>query len=308
MFEFSNRRFLVVGSDLGSRGCLSWNCPEPITNNCAHQVSKVVYNKSAETGLQLAQPSLSLCKLLSLQTCKVQCSPVSARTELLQILSYVLYFSVWLLSYQFFCLPWPLSVFHTHKAPSFFSFIFRTQGQTRPFKLLAPPSQPQWQRANCRPVSAGLTPSSYELHRFFLYLMRTLMTMHSWYQRICAKMCWTCLMRLVRICINIVPTLYAMLVIMTHYFVRFRLRMWEMWSFQWFLSLKLQINLLKIGFERKIQLRTCSHLKVYHSIQVWFGFILDSSKLGYTLQTMSYFDFTLYCNMGSHLGQWHRPH
>jgi hypothetical protein len=60
-----------VGSDLGSRGCLSRNYPEPITlvstNNCARQVSKVVYNKSAETGLQLAQPSLSLCKLLPLQ-------------------------------------------------------------------------------------------------------------------------------------------------------------------------------------------------------------------------------------------------
>jgi hypothetical protein len=43
-----------------------------------------VYNKSAETGLQLAQPSLSLCKLLPLQTCKVGGSPVPARTELLQ--------------------------------------------------------------------------------------------------------------------------------------------------------------------------------------------------------------------------------
>jgi hypothetical protein len=46
-----------VGSDLGSRGCLSSNCPEPVTgvstNNCACQVSKVVYNKSAETGLPL---------------------------------------------------------------------------------------------------------------------------------------------------------------------------------------------------------------------------------------------------------------
>jgi hypothetical protein len=74
MFEFSNRRFLVVGSDLGSRGCLFWNCPEPITNNCAHQVSKVVYNKSAETGLQLAQPSLSLCKLLPLQSLRLTSS------------------------------------------------------------------------------------------------------------------------------------------------------------------------------------------------------------------------------------------
>jgi hypothetical protein len=49
MFEFSNGRFLEVRSDLGSQGCLYWNCPEPITNNCAHQFSKVVYNKSAET-------------------------------------------------------------------------------------------------------------------------------------------------------------------------------------------------------------------------------------------------------------------
>ncbi len=50
--------------------------------------------------------------------------------------------SAWLLPYHFFCLPCPLSVFHTHKAPSLFSFIFRTQ-----FKLSAPPSQAQWQRA-----------------------------------------------------------------------------------------------------------------------------------------------------------------
>jgi hypothetical protein len=141
----------------------------------------------------------------------------------------------------------------------------------------------------------------YEWYRFFLYLMRTLMTMHSWNQPFCTKTCWTCLVRLVRICMNMVPTLYVMLVIMTHYFVRFRLRMWEIWNFQWFLTLKLQINLLKIGFGRKNQLRTCSHLKVYHSIQGWFCFILDSSKMGYTLQTMSYVDFTLYCNMGSHL-------
>ncbi len=56
--------------------------------------------------------------------------------------------SVWLLTYQFFCLLCPLSVFHTHKATSHFSFIFRTQHQTSPFKLLAPPSQAQWQRAH----------------------------------------------------------------------------------------------------------------------------------------------------------------
>jgi hypothetical protein len=37
-------------------------------------------------------------------------------------------------------------------------------------------------------------------------------------------------------------------------------------------------------------------------------FILDSSKMGYTLQTMPYVDFTLYFNRGSHLGQQHRPH
>ncbi len=57
---------------------------KPITNNCAHQVSKVVYNNSAETGLQLAQPSLSLCKLLPLQTCKIGASPLPASTELFQ--------------------------------------------------------------------------------------------------------------------------------------------------------------------------------------------------------------------------------
>ncbi len=85
-----------------------------------------------------------------------------------------------------------------------------------------------------------------------------------------------------------------------------RLRTWEIWNFQCFLSLQLQINLQKIGFERKNQLRMCSHFSVYHSIQVWFCFILDSSKMGYTLQTMSYVDFTLYSNMGSHLGQGHR--
>jgi hypothetical protein len=50
----------------------------------------------------------------------------------------------------------------------------------------------------------------------------------------------------------------------------------------------------------------CSHFSVYHSIQVWFCFILDSSKMGYTLQTMSYVDFTLYSNTSSHLGQGHR--
>jgi len=54
------------------------------TNNCARQVSKVVYNKSAETGLQLADPSLSLCELLPLQTCKIGGSPVPAKTELWQ--------------------------------------------------------------------------------------------------------------------------------------------------------------------------------------------------------------------------------
>jgi hypothetical protein len=54
----------------------------------------------------------------------------------------------------------------------------------------------------------------------FLYLMRTLMTTHSWYQPLCGKTCWTCLMELVRISINKVTTLYVMLVIMTHYFVR----------------------------------------------------------------------------------------
>ncbi len=113
MFEFSNRRFLVVGSDFGSGGCLSWNCLEPITNNCAHHVSKVVYNKSAETGLPLAQPSLSLCKLLPLQSwwliisCKNGAVAKYCHMEL----------SVWLLPYQFFCLPWPLSLFHTHKSP-----------------------------------------------------------------------------------------------------------------------------------------------------------------------------------------------
>jgi hypothetical protein len=90
----------------------------------------------------------------------------------------------------------------------------------------------------CTSLCSGkiISHHHYEWYRFFLYLMRTLMTVHSWNQPFCAKTCWTCLMRLVRICINMVPTLYLMLVIMTHYFVRFRLRMWEIWNFQWFVT------------------------------------------------------------------------
>ncbi len=73
-----------------------------------------------------------------------------------------------------FCLPCPLSVFHTHKAPSLFSFIFRTQRQTWRFKLLAPSSQAQWQRAKffCLPcpLSAFHThkaPINSEVHQIF---------------------------------------------------------------------------------------------------------------------------------------------
>ncbi len=50
----------------------------------------------------------------------------------------------------------------------------------------------------------------------------------------------------------------------------FRLRMWEIWNCQWFLSLQLQINLLKMGFERKNQLRT--HLK-RSTIQFKYDFV-----------------------------------
>ncbi len=52
-------------------------------------------------------------------------------------------------------------------------------------------------------------------------------------------------------------------------FVRFGLRMPEILNFKWFLSLKIQINHKKQGFGRKNQMRMWSHLKNYHSIQVW---------------------------------------
>jgi hypothetical protein len=82
--------------------------------------------------------------------------------------------SVWLLPYQFFCLPCPLFVFHTQKAPSLFSFVFRTQLQTWPFKLLAPPSQAQWQKAQLYSLPCPLSlfhthkaPINSEAHQIF---------------------------------------------------------------------------------------------------------------------------------------------
>jgi len=79
---------------------------------------------------------------------------------------------------QFSCLPCPLSVFHTYKAPSLFSFILRRQWQTWPVKLLGPPSQPQWQRAQflCAmpcPLSVFHThkpPINWEAHQIFPHL------------------------------------------------------------------------------------------------------------------------------------------
>ncbi len=76
--------------------------------------------------------------------------------------------SAWLLPYQFFCLPCPLSVFHTHKAPRLFSFIFTTQWQTWPFNLLAPPSQAQWQRAQFFRLPCPL--SVFQTHKAHLTL------------------------------------------------------------------------------------------------------------------------------------------
>jgi hypothetical protein len=53
------------------------------------------------------------------------------------------------------------------------------------------------------------------------------------------------------------------------YFMRFGLRMREILSFGWFLSLKFQINSKNLGFGRKNQLKTWSNLQVYNSIQLW---------------------------------------
>jgi len=41
------------------------------------------------------------------------------------------------------------------------------------------------------------------------------------------------------------------------YLIRFGFRMWEIVILKWFLSLKIQINFEKWGFERKIQLGMC---------------------------------------------------
>jgi hypothetical protein len=77
-------------------------------------------------------------------------------------------------------------VFHTHKAPSLFSFILRTQRQTWPFKLLAPPSQAQWQRAQffCLPCPLSLFHThkallNWEAHQIFKCLPNLLHKMWS---------------------------------------------------------------------------------------------------------------------------------
>jgi hypothetical protein len=102
--------------DLSSRGCLSWNCPEPITNSCAPQVSKVVYNKTADSGLQLAQSSfifVQITRPANLQSLRLTSS--CKDRVVVKILSYGV--TCMVLPYQFFCLPCPLSLFHTHKTP-----------------------------------------------------------------------------------------------------------------------------------------------------------------------------------------------
>ncbi len=48
------------------------------------------------------------------------------------------------------------------------------------------------------------------------------------------------------------------------YLVRFGFRMWEILILKWFLLLKIQINSKKLGFGRKNQLRTWSHLGQRH--------------------------------------------
>jgi hypothetical protein len=65
------------------------------------------------------------------------------------------------------------------------------------------------------------------------------------------------------------------------YLVRFGFRMWEILIFKWFLLLKIQINSKRLGFERKNQLKTWSHLKAYHSMQTWFPCIFCCLKNWY---------------------------
>jgi hypothetical protein len=147
MFEFSNSRFLVVGYDLDSRGSLSRNCPQPI-NKCARQISKIVYNKSAETALQFAQPSLSLCKLLPpCKPAKLVADQFLQGLSFCKILSYGVKRMAPSLTVLFVCHALFLC-FTLTNVPPLFSFIFRTQRQTWPLKLLAPPSQAQCQRAH----------------------------------------------------------------------------------------------------------------------------------------------------------------
>ncbi len=76
------------------------------------------------------------------------------------------------------------------------------------------------------------------------------------------------------------------------YFIRFGLLMWNILIFKLFLSLKIKINYQKTSIGRKYQLRMWSHLQVYHSIQVWFLFIFDSSKMGYIPMLLGYWKVT----------------
>ncbi len=82
--------------------------------------------------------------------------------------------SAWLLPYQFFCLPCPFSMFHTHKATRVFSFTLKTQRQTWPLKLFAPPSQAQWQRAQffSRPCPLFVF-HTYKAPSLFSFILRT---------------------------------------------------------------------------------------------------------------------------------------
>jgi type IV secretory pathway VirB4 component len=76
-----------------------------------------VYNKSAETAIiifvQITPPANLQSWWLTI-SCKDGAVAKYCQMEL----------SVWLLPYQFFCPPCPLSVFHTQKAPSPFFFDF----------------------------------------------------------------------------------------------------------------------------------------------------------------------------------------
>jgi hypothetical protein len=118
-FQFSDSRFLVVGSHFGLRGCLSWNCTESITNNCAHQVSKVVYNKISRNWpavgpaiiivVQITPPA-NLQSWWLTSSCKDGAVAKYCHKEL----------SVWLLPWQSFVCHALFPCFTLTKLPAFF--------------------------------------------------------------------------------------------------------------------------------------------------------------------------------------------